>query len=229
MGHGRALVVVVVVMLAFPAVAWANGTLSYSGGPPPQTATFNDTSDTRDEITIDNIADPGAAGAPAYGFFEGPGTDINPMNGCGTNGGGIPLCPPDTAIVVFNLAGGDDQIRISSVAADGFNELISVQNGGIGNDDLGGGPINDTLNGDDGDDTLRPNLGGGILSGGSGTDTVTFSAGPVIASIDGLVNDGPSPFLLNVMTDVENLDGSPSVDSLTGSATREPASRLWIA
>jgi hypothetical protein len=59
------------VLLAFPAVAWANGTLSYNGDPPAQTATFNDTSNTRDVITVDETDDPGAGGASAYGFFEG--------------------------------------------------------------------------------------------------------------------------------------------------------------
>ena len=55
------------------------------------------------------------------------------------------------------------------------------------------------------------------MSGGEGTDLVTYRTGPVAVSLDSIANDGPVGRGDNVGADVENVDGTGADDSLAGS------------
>jgi Ca2+-binding RTX toxin-like protein len=101
------------------------------------------------------------------------------------------------------LVGGDGDDVIT--AGVGATETLL---GGLGNDQISGGPANSTIDGEDGDDEM---------DGGEGTDTLSYGshATPVIASFDGIENDG-SPGESDVISDFENLSGGSGNDNLTG-------------
>ena len=121
--------------------------------------------------------------------------------------------------------------------------------GGADNDDLRGGTHGDTLNGGLGDDTLEGGGGDTYhfnqppewlavqgqfidrLDGGPGADTMSGGDGdfdqvlyagrraPVLASLDGLRNDGELGERDLIGTDIETLIGGESDDTLRGSAS----------
>ncbi len=76
----------------------------------------------------------------------------------------------------------------------------------------------DVLNGGDGDDQLEAGDGADVINGGAGTDTFRVLGGTWTVSLDDLANDGVSPAVANVRSDVENLTGGTFGDTLTGSA-----------
>lgn len=90
-----------------------------------------------------------------------------------------------------------------------------------GNDYLYGLAGNDYLYGDGFSDYV---IGSDYFSGGSGTDLVGYSdhtaSQPVTADLDGAwTDDGASGEGDTIAADVENLDGSPGADVLTGNAS----------
>jgi Ca2+-binding RTX toxin-like protein len=96
--------------------------------------------------------------------------------------------------------------------------------GGNGDDTLSGGAGDDILNGQSGNDTLLESLLGGVgsdlLNGGAGRDTVSFAGRllSVVASLDGVANDGVGAESDNIALDVENITGGDGADTLTGNA-----------
>ncbi|MBJ7347600.1 MAG: calcium-binding protein [Thermoleophilaceae bacterium] len=88
------------------------------------------------------------------------------------------------------------------------------------NDTLTGSTAANTISGGNGDDTLDGNTGADPMNGGAGIDTVTYASrtAAVTATIDGTANDGIASEADNIATDVENLIGGTSNDSLTGSS-----------
>jgi Ca2+-binding RTX toxin-like protein len=110
--------------------------------------------------------------------------------------------------------------------------------GGSDRDHLDGGPGTDRLNGEDGDDELDGGPGydgvggpvdaGDILVGGNGRDWATYHSHRrgVWVTLDGAANDGVASHSENdnVMTDVEDVTGTPFGDVLVGS---DVANRLF--
>jgi hypothetical protein len=104
--------------------------------------------------------------------------------------------------------------------------------GEAGSDILGGGAGDDTVDGGDGDDVLGLSIGPGGFSeadtgadtyaGGPGLDRLTYqdAQSPVNVSLDGAANDGPNEND-NVVSDVEQVEGSNQGDVLTGSPANE--------
>ena len=125
------------------------------------------------------------------------------------------------------LNGGDDILDGGS-----GNDIID---GGPGDDTITGGPGNDTMNGGDGDDTFIAGLPNGapstlsitartpalddgkdVYDGGSGADTVDFSAWTRSIEID--LKDGTTRFGFDTIKDVENLVGTDRSDEMSGNA-----------
>ena len=57
-----------------------------------------------------------------------------------------------------------------------------------------------------------------MINGGTGTDTFLAAGGTWTVSLDDIANDGVSPAVANVRSDVENVTGGTFGDTLTGSA-----------
>ena len=99
--------------------------------------------------------------------------------------------------------------------------------GGAGDDTLYGYAGDDTLYGDNGDDFIdeRDNAtstsasGKDYISGGQGSDTVSYSlrAGNISVEIDNQADDGEDGEDDNVRSDVENVIGGAGNDNITGS------------
>lgn len=148
---------------------------------------------------------------------------------------------PVTALKATVLAGDQDDTVLASIAS-GTPDFRFSFDGGLGNDTLTGSFNADTLDGGAGADALRGEAGNDVLIGGSGnddidgrsgddileggtgtdsyqggdgSDTITYKngAGPVTATLGGA---GPVGEALPL--DVENLEGTPFDDVLTGSS-----------
>jgi Ca2+-binding RTX toxin-like protein len=96
--------------------------------------------------------------------------------------------------------------------------INSILKGGSGDDTLVGYAGNDLLMGEAGTDSLRPGSGKDNAYGGSGQDTVSYAErlNPVTVTLDGAGNDGETGENDFVASDVENIAGGKSNDTLTG-------------
>jgi hypothetical protein len=113
---------------------------------------------------------------------------------------------------ILNGETGADTLVVLDTAA-------ATLSGGPDNDYLEAvGPLADTLSGDAGDDQLKGGAGADVLNGGPGTDTFLAAGGTWTVSLDDVANDGVSPAVSNVRSDVENITGGSFGDTLTGSA-----------
>ena len=94
--------------------------------------------------------------------------------------------------------------------------------GGAGDDDLRAGISDDLLLGGDGDDSFRGGLGADDVDGGAGDeDAMVYLDNDhdgvrVIASLDGVANDGATDEGDNIVDGVEQLFGGNANDILTG-------------
>lgn len=127
---------------------------------------------------------------------------------------------------VENAVGGSGDDRIVGSA------LANVLDGGPGNDTISGGAGNDVLRGGTGSNTLRGDagddrfdqgttaLGADDMIGGTGIDTVDYSARtqPLTVVMDGATGGGEASEGDIVETDVENVIGGSGDDTLTGNA-----------
>jgi Ca2+-binding RTX toxin-like protein len=108
--------------------------------------------------------------------------------------------------------GGSDNL-LTDLSNDGLPDTLD---GGAGDDDLQAGNGNDTLRGGTGIDVLRGGLGKDTLDAGSDSgDTVTYLENAhdglrVVASLDGLANDGAQAIGTNV-NEGDNIVGSPGI------------------
>jgi Ca2+-binding RTX toxin-like protein len=113
------------------------------------------------------------------------------------------------------------------------NEARNVLDGGAGSDalsglggndvlmDSGGDTAGDRLDGGDGDDLLAAGPGPDVYIGGDGEDGVTDYAGrtaAVVATLDGVADDGVAGEGDNLGTDVEDVSGGSGADTITGNA-----------
>jgi Ca2+-binding RTX toxin-like protein len=94
----------------------------------------------------------------------------------------------------------------------------SILKGGPGNDTLIGYAGNDQLMGEGGNDLLRPGNGMDDIHGGSGSDTVSYAErlNSVTVTLDDWPNDGEAGEYDYVASDVENVTGGKSDDTLIG-------------
>ena len=145
-----------------------------------------------------------------------------------------PVNQPFPDVDAFSGGAGDDTIK--------GNEGNDALSGGPGTDTIQGGPGNDTIQGDDGPDNLYGGPGDDSENGGPGSDHFagtqdadpgndTFIGGSdsdrldyfgngqgVNVSLDGAANDGQPGEADNVMSDIEEIDGSVFADSLSAGA-----------
>jgi Ca2+-binding RTX toxin-like protein len=129
--------------------------------------------------------------------------------------------------IVLDLGGGEDEITgVENVRGGSGDDAIA---GNTGDNVLTGGPGNDRLVGEQGADTLVGGAGADILEGGDGSDIFEGGAGrdlayyqgspgPITVTLDGTANDGVAGEGDNVQADVEDVEGSPFDDSITGDA-----------
>lgn len=130
----------------------------------------------------------------------------------------------------WELGDSDDELTIDG-APKGVAEGSSIVDGpgndvvraGAGDDSLFDGPGRDRLFGRGGDDTLFSGGGADDLSGGAGRDTVSYDPplgtprrNGVRADLDGRADDGSAGERDRIRTDIEDLDGTPFADRLTG-------------
>jgi Ca2+-binding RTX toxin-like protein len=122
---------------------------------------------------------------------------------------------PAGAIIACTVTGtpGPDNLVGSKTAND-------VMCGLAGNDTLTGLGGNDTLLGGDGDDVLAGGLGNDLLDGGNDKDRISYYDSGVASGVQvnlatGTVTGGLGSDTVSVGT-VENVDGSPHGDTITG-------------
>jgi Ca2+-binding RTX toxin-like protein len=165
--------------------------------------------------------------ADRVNFGNAPGINLN-----GDAYKDVSFTAGSVASFVINLGGGDDIFTGQGGLASGtgpFGYPIKVY-AGPGNDSLQGGARGDELYGEVGDDTITAELvavgGGDLMSGGDGTDTVSYAARTVAVTVtlDDVANDGAPSEADNVKSDVEVVTGTPGNDTLTGGAGNETLS-----
>jgi len=88
-------------------------------------------------------------------------------------------------------------------------------NGGDGNDLLQGERGEDTLNGDNDNDVLMPHMQDDTVDGGAGTDTLDYSDYNVSVTVN-LKSGYASGQGYDTLSNLENIKGSPTNDSLYG-------------
>lgn len=177
-------------------------TVDLAGGPfAPGLTPETDGGEPEIEITVDL---PGGGLVHVEG---GPEADRITFGAAGANlNAGEPVGDADLVLVgegSFTVAGHEGADRLSVAGGDGTGSAIpSIP--------VNGGPGNDTLAGA---------AGGSALDGGDGTDTVDYSAtGQVILADLSLGIGQPLGGLLDTLSAIENLVGSPGDDVLTGDA-----------
>lgn len=156
MPFARALPIALLLVLAAPAAAQADATLSVTGTAPHKTLTFTvgDALDhtTSATVTSGDLVITDSIGIPA---------------GCTDVGANTADCGPagDLELVAFMFGAGNDALGVP----DDFPIRVSA-NGGPGRDILNGGVEDDVLNGGPGDDGLGGRTGDDELVGGDGAD-----------------------------------------------------------
>jgi Ca2+-binding RTX toxin-like protein len=148
------------------------------------------------DVTLDNVANDGEAGEN-----DNIHDDVEEVFGTSFNDTMIGT----TGDQIFNTFEGQDDLE-----------------GGPGSDSLAGGDGADTIAGQDGNDFVQGGNDADDISGGSGTDQVDYQdhfSNAVTVTINNVANDGSNGGAEgdNVRTDVENLQGGPNNDTLTGS------------
>jgi Ca2+-binding RTX toxin-like protein len=170
---------------------------------------------------------------PYWDFLDGGGGEITGFYSiCSRVSPEEVTCPTTwdysaTEHAVFDV---DAEVHGGTDTVDMRSPRPSYIQGGAGSDVLKGGSSDDTILGDsdfgapapDGNDFIDGRGGADYMRGDGGDgDTVSYASRstPVFASIDGVANDGGSGEGDNIVTDVENLNGSQGNDLLTGNAS----------
>ena len=126
----------------------------------------------------------------------------------------VECTPSGVTGITFDMGAGDDTL-------DGFASHINLGvDLGPGNDIVGDGFADDTIRAGDGNDTVYlRRTGRDWVTGDAGHDTVSYARPsdlPVIASLDGIANDGWAGEGDNVDPSVERLEGGAGDDLLIG-------------
>lgn len=115
-------------------------------------------------------------------------------------------------VVTLQLGSDDDRASSGNLMAVG---TTTVMHGGAGDDTLTSGAGADQLHGGPGNDILTPDgddpQGGDVLTGGPGVDLLDLRpvvASELLASLDGVANDGRPGDGDNYGSDIENVNGS---------------------
>ncbi len=214
------------------------GTDTIDGGPGRDTLTLRATPDGADTIslgadrdrldarertsplvlTMDGVADDGEAGEG-----DNIGADVEDVEGgqaanrmVGTQTGAPTRMQGGPGN--DSITGGPGTDSISSGAG---NDTISS---GEGTDQIFDGSGADTIATGAGDDEIDASFDDGsadVMSGGSGTDRVTFTERltPIAVSLDDVANDGRAGENDNVAADVEDVVGTAFNDTLSGSSS----------
>ena len=141
----------------------------------------------------------------------------------------VVTCNAPTVYLALDGGNGGDSLSVNS-----SDNILSVLNGGAGDDFLVGGAGNDSLDGQNGADRMFGNGGGDLFddSGSDGAvDKVSYNdaahaSAAVVADLDGARNDGseavdgtgvdPGRGNDRIASTIERIDGGPLGDTLTG-------------
>ena len=166
------------------------------------------------DTLVGNASDNELDGGPGDDFFD-PGFGDDEIHGRAGNDT-VSYAERLAPITVDLIAGSGGQPTIFE-----SDDLSGVEHidGGSGDDSLLGDASDNRLRGGAGNDTLNGRTGRDQLEGQGGNDTISYEDHPqgVLASLDGLANDG-SPGEEDTILSAENLTGSPSADTLSGDA-----------
>ena len=196
---------------------------------------------TNDGVIFDDAANPVTTASPGCHVVSphsakcsSPVTKLTVSVGDGTNKviSGVDAATTITAASdsynEFWSGDGDDELN-GGAAPDKLNggDGNDVLNGYGGNDTLTGWDGNDKLNGGDDLDILVADNGADVLDGGPRNDIADYGARTkrVVVTLDGVANDGGRGFGVlpdendNVLSTVEQVNGSSADDLLVGSAS----------
>lgn len=133
----------------------------------------------------------------------------------------VVTCP--LASLEVDTGDNDDDV----IVADSFPHFLGIK-GGPGDDylegaaspdSIDGGAGGDTIFGRGGDDRLKPGLDGDTADGGEGSDEVDYDDGRTTGVIVDLrFGIGTVPGEIDLLSNIENVRGTPFVDDLTGSS-----------
>ena len=229
----------VLVALAVPAAASA-GTVTYTG----DTLTFDAAPGEQNYVMAYASNDCGGLATPCLWVSDS--YPITPPAGCEQGGfyDSAVVCPQPNSIVMhlgdrndaaldwngpstIDGGSGDD-----SIFGNGGNDTL---NGNDGNDDLVGGPGDDVLDAGPGNDMLEFQPGGysvmqeagpndtagtDVLRGGPDSDTLSYGSrtDSLTITMDGRANDGAPGENDLISNDIEEVDGGPGYDTMTGNA-----------
>jgi Ca2+-binding RTX toxin-like protein len=133
--------------------------------------------------------------------------NVDLLTSLGTDGFGA----QDSLVGIENLMG--SRFNDTLVGDVGNNWLM----GGVGNDYLWGRTGADTLHGGIGDDTLASS-GGALMAGGDGSDWVSYAQVAVGVSVDLTAGRASIGAATDLISEVENVNGSTRSDRLVGDA-----------
>jgi hypothetical protein len=226
----RAWWLAILVLLAVPAAARADGAISQSG---TELRYVSDVQDAEDLTITKEFAafECSPAATPCLQINNGD-QGIRAGAGCVqvANDQTIAACSPNVASIRLTLNDGEDFVKVF----DGVP--ATTMEGGEGNDDLDsrrgsdtvlGGPGddiidddggNDVIDGGAGDDQILAVGGADSVNGGAGFDTVKLDTDDDVVRLDDVANDGTPGQGMNIHTDVEAVDGSLGSDNMFGNA-----------
>jgi putative metal-binding protein/hemolysin type calcium-binding protein len=230
---------VVVVGLAAPSGAYADGAVTLVGGE----LRFSSNSQDAENLVITRATSPASEcnprPTPCLQLANGPQeiTDQVPGDACeqlifnGQPFETIVVCATNVAPTIrLTLNDGDDFVSM------GPSVPPTTMDGGSGDDNLSsdsgadtvlGGTGNDSISDDGGvdlldggadNDSIALGPGNDNVIGGTGADTVRLESGDDTVRLDDIANDGPPGVAKNIHSDVEVVDGGGGSDNLFGNA-----------
>ena len=158
--------------------------------------------------------------SPGYSWnFNTPGGNDTIDGGAGSNDTALLQYGDRTAPVVFDDTGpGPNTITVGGVAAGSVANVENIyMNGGVGDDNITGGPGYSFIQGEIGNDTLSVGSGYGSLYGGYGDDILNGGAsGDVLSGEAGndVLHGGGGQDFLNGGAGNDTIDGGDGVDQV---------------
>ena len=137
---------------------------------------------------------------------------------------GVTVSLVDGTVNSGGTAEGDRLYSIENLRGSHHNDTLTGDdqnnkiNGGRGDDSMSGGANRDKLTGGDGNDTLNGGAGEDTLDGGGGVDLATYAGSDVavnVSLVSGASNTGGHA-AGDVLTGIENIEGSDHNDTITG-------------
>src|SRR5215217_3877479 len=188
------LLVLAATVLAAPAAALADGTVTLTGGQ----LRYENKALTTSDLFVTRSIGPVQCGtqvSPCIQIADGQETTDGVAGTACVQVSAVVACDPAALTTIFlNLKDGDDRVFIGS----------------------GVKPV--SVDGGDGDDTISLGSGDDLVQGGAGNDVVEMDDGDDTLRLDDVANDGRQGEGKNIRSDVETVDGGGGGDTMFGNA-----------